>query len=167
VPQTALWEIATYDLKPPLNRVDGREHRVVQGGQVPEFHVVPNLALLQAAGVTILDLVNAIQARTWSTRPASMRQPSAGPGPGRRAGARRGGARPAGGQDHAGGRARARGRRGNVEPGHHARLHHGHRQRKAAVLLNIARQPSSNTVAVADAVAAQAMGAQQEAAAPA
>ena len=34
----------------------------MQGGQVPEFHVVPNLALLQAAGVTITDLVNAIQA---------------------------------------------------------------------------------------------------------
>ena len=35
---------------------------MVQGGKVPEFHVVPNLALLQSAGVTIPDLVNAIQA---------------------------------------------------------------------------------------------------------
>ena len=35
---------------------------IVQGGQVPEFHVVPNLALLAASGVTITDLVNAIQA---------------------------------------------------------------------------------------------------------
>jgi CzcA family heavy metal efflux pump len=62
VPQTRLWEIATYDLKPPLNRVDGVSTVTVQGGKVPEFHVVPNLALLQTAGVTILDLVNAIQA---------------------------------------------------------------------------------------------------------
>ncbi len=62
VPQTQLWEIATYDLKPPLNRVAGVSTVTVQGGQVPEFHVVPNLALLQAAGVTITDLVNAIQA---------------------------------------------------------------------------------------------------------
>ena len=62
VPQTRLWEIATYDLKPPLNRVSGVSTVTVQGGQVPEFHVVPNLALLAANGVTIADLVNAIQA---------------------------------------------------------------------------------------------------------
>src|SRR5208283_1801958 len=62
VPQTRLWEIATYDLRPPLNRVAGVSTVVVQGGQVPEFHVVPNLALMQTAGVTIPDLVNAIQA---------------------------------------------------------------------------------------------------------
>ena len=49
VPQTQLWEIATYDLKPPLNRVLGVSTVTVQGGQVPEFHVVPNLALLQTA----------------------------------------------------------------------------------------------------------------------
>jgi CzcA family heavy metal efflux pump len=62
VAQTRLWEIATYDLKPPLNRVAGVSTVVVQGGKVPEFHVVPNLALLTASGVTITDLVNAIQA---------------------------------------------------------------------------------------------------------
>ncbi|WP_158944740.1 efflux RND transporter permease subunit [Granulicella sp. S190] len=62
VSQTQLWEIATYDLKPPLNRVQGVSTVVVQGGKVPEFHVVPNLARLQASGVTLLDLVNGIQA---------------------------------------------------------------------------------------------------------
>ncbi len=62
VSQTRLWEIATYDLKPSLNRVSGVNTVTVQGGQVPEFHVVPNLARLQATGVTVLDLVNAIQA---------------------------------------------------------------------------------------------------------
>ncbi len=35
---------------------------IVQGGQVPEFHVVPDLALMQSAGVTIPDLVSAIEA---------------------------------------------------------------------------------------------------------
>ncbi len=50
VSQTRLWEIATYDLKPPLNRVNGVSTVVVQGGKVPEFHVIPNLARLQAAG---------------------------------------------------------------------------------------------------------------------
>ncbi len=62
VPQTRLWEIATYQLKPPLNRVSGVSTIVVQGGQVPEFHVVPNMAQLTATGVTIPDLVNAINA---------------------------------------------------------------------------------------------------------
>jgi CzcA family heavy metal efflux pump len=62
VPQTQLWEIATYDLKPPLNRVDGVSTVTVQGGMVPEYHVVPSPALLQSAGVTIPDLLNAIQA---------------------------------------------------------------------------------------------------------
>jgi CzcA family heavy metal efflux pump len=62
VSQTQLWQIATYSLKPPLNRVDGVSTVVVQGGQVPEFHVTPNLAMLQESGVTIPDLVNAIEA---------------------------------------------------------------------------------------------------------
>jgi CzcA family heavy metal efflux pump len=62
VPQTQLWEMATYQLKPPLNRVTGVSKVLVQGGQIPEYHVVPNLALLSQDGVTVTDLVNAIQA---------------------------------------------------------------------------------------------------------
>ncbi len=62
VPQTQLWEIATYNLKPPLNRVEGVSTVLVQGGQVPEFAVAPNPALLQATGVTVADVVNAINA---------------------------------------------------------------------------------------------------------
>lgn len=60
--QPQLWEMATYDLKPPLNRVPGVSMVTVQGGKIPEFHVIPNLAKLQASGVTILDLVNSMQA---------------------------------------------------------------------------------------------------------
>ena len=59
--QTQLWELATYTLKPPLNRVTGVSTVTIQGGAVPEFHIVPNMAKLQAAGVTILDVTNAIQ----------------------------------------------------------------------------------------------------------
>ncbi len=62
VSQSDLWELATYTLKPPLNRVDGVATVTVQGGQVPEYHVVPNLARLQASGITVLDLANAIGA---------------------------------------------------------------------------------------------------------
>jgi CzcA family heavy metal efflux pump len=61
VPQTRLWEIATYDLQPPLNRLPGVREVIVQGGQVPEFHVVPNPAKLLAAGVTPTDLLNAVR----------------------------------------------------------------------------------------------------------
>ncbi|HEY2472410.1 MAG TPA: efflux RND transporter permease subunit [Terracidiphilus sp.] len=62
IPQTRLWEIATYDLKPPLNRVSGVSTVLVQGGQVPEFHVVPDPALMQGAGITIPELAAAIEA---------------------------------------------------------------------------------------------------------
>jgi CzcA family heavy metal efflux pump len=60
VSQTALWSLANYELKPQLNRVGGVATVVVQGGKVPEFHIVPDPARLQAAGVTVLDLVNAV-----------------------------------------------------------------------------------------------------------
>ncbi|MGC2160289.1 MAG: efflux RND transporter permease subunit [Silvibacterium sp.] len=62
IPQTRLWEIATYDLKPPLNRLPGVSSVTVQGGQVPEFHVIPDLTRMQASSVTITDIVNAIDA---------------------------------------------------------------------------------------------------------
>ena len=61
VSQTRLWEIATYDLKPPLNRLDGVSTVTVQGGQVPEYHIVPNTAKLISAQIAIPDIVNAIQ----------------------------------------------------------------------------------------------------------
>ena len=49
VPQTRLWELATYELKPRLNRKIGVSTIVVQGGQEPEFEVKPDPArLLQA-----------------------------------------------------------------------------------------------------------------------
>src|SRR6476646_7344060 len=39
VPQTQLWERATYEMKPRLNRLDGVSTVLVQGGQQPEFHI--------------------------------------------------------------------------------------------------------------------------------
>lgn len=61
VPLTQLWDIATYQLKPPMNRAAGVSAVTVQSSQIPEYHVIPNLAQLQNSGVTIPDLVNAIQ----------------------------------------------------------------------------------------------------------
>ena len=156
VSQTRLWEIATYDLKPPLNRVAGVSTVVVQGGQVPEFHIVPNLALLQTAGVTILDLVNAVQVSNVIYSPGlyeANHQLILGL---------------VGAQVHDADQLRqlvvkttpagAPVRVADVATVEQAAMPvyttvtaNG----KASVLLNIARQPSSNTVAVADAVAAQ------------
>jgi CzcA family heavy metal efflux pump len=62
ITESDLWELATYTLKPPLNRVNGVATVTIQGGQVPEYHVVPNLARLQSSGITVLDLANAIGA---------------------------------------------------------------------------------------------------------
>ena len=156
VPLTQLWETATYDLKPPLNRVPGVSTVTVQGSQIPEFHVVPNLALMQTAGVTIPDLVNAIQASNIVDSPGlyeanhelilglvgaqvhdaeGLRQlvvkTTAAGAPVRVADVATVG--PA------------------IMPVYTTVTANG----KNGVLLQIARQPSSNTVAVADAVAAQ------------
>jgi CzcA family heavy metal efflux pump len=163
ISQTQLWELATYDLKPPLNRVAGVSTVTVQGGQVPEFHIVPNLALLQTSGVTITDLVNAIQASNIVDSPglyeanhqlilglvgaqvhdaAGLRQLVVKTTPG-------------GAPVHVGDIAAVE---SSTEPVYTTVTANG----KAAVLLNIARQPSSNTVAVADAVAAEVVQLKQK-----
>ncbi|HTW45995.1 MAG TPA: efflux RND transporter permease subunit [Acidobacteriaceae bacterium] len=152
--QTELWEIATYQLKPPLNRVAGVSTVTVQGGQVPEFHIVPHMALMQNAGITIQDLVNAVQSSNIIQSPGLYQDHhelilslvgaqvhdvqelanlvvKVTPG---------------GAPVHVSDVATVE--RG-VMPVYTAVTANG----KPAVLLNIARQPSSNTVAVADAVA--------------
>ncbi len=156
VPQTQLWELATYDLKPPLNRVLGVSTVTVQGGQVPEFHIVPNLSRLQAAGVTLLELVNAVQESNIIDSPGlyeANHELILGL---------------IGAQAHSaaelsnlivktspGGVAIRVGDVATVEhatmPVYTAVRSNG----KPAVLLNIARQPSGNTVAVANGVAAE------------
>ena len=156
VSQTRLWEIATYDLKPPLNRVDGVSTVVVQGGKVPEFHIVPNLARLQSTGVTMLDIVNAVQASNIIDSPGLYEA------------------------NHelilglVGAQAHDASQLGNlvvkttasgvpvrvedvatVEPSTMPVYTSVRSNGKPSVLLNIARQPASNTVAVANAVAAE------------
>src|SRR5256714_10216671 len=61
VPPNKLWEIATYDLKPRLNRLDGVATVIIQGGRVPEFQVTPDPARLLAAGITVPDILDAIK----------------------------------------------------------------------------------------------------------
>ncbi len=156
VPQTQLWQIATYDLKPPLNRVDGVSTVVVQGGQVPEFHVLPNLAMMQTTGVTIPDLVNAIDAANIVDSPGlyeANHQLILG-----LVGAQ---VHDADGLQQLVVKTTAAGAPVRVAdvatveqatmPVYTTVTANG----KSAVLLNIARQPSSNTVSVANAVAQQ------------
>ncbi|HEX4311606.1 MAG TPA: efflux RND transporter permease subunit [Acidobacteriaceae bacterium] len=156
VSQTRLWELATYELKPPLNRLDGVSTVTVQGGQKPEFHVIPNTAKLISAQLTISDLVNAIQQTNLIQSPglyeanhqlilslvgdqASNLQQLA---------AISIKATPAGVPVHLADVAQVV---TATEPVYTIVTSNG----QPAVLLNIARQPDSNTVAVADEVAAQ------------
>src|SRR5438105_4716021 len=60
VPQTDLWELATYDLKPRLNRLSGVATVVVQGGQQPEFHVTVDPSKMLRARVSVNDILGAI-----------------------------------------------------------------------------------------------------------
>jgi multidrug efflux pump subunit AcrB len=61
ISQDKLWEIATYDIKPRINRLDGVASVLVQGGRVPEFQVSPDPARLLSTGVTVTDLLEAIR----------------------------------------------------------------------------------------------------------
>jgi CzcA family heavy metal efflux pump len=60
MPQDKLWELATYELKPRLNRQDGVSSVVVQGGRVPEFEVRPDPAMLVQTGITIPNILDAV-----------------------------------------------------------------------------------------------------------
>src|SRR5436309_1680839 len=58
--QTDLWELATYEIKPRLNRLPGVASVLIQGGQRPEFHVVVDPARMLRAKTSIADIVGAI-----------------------------------------------------------------------------------------------------------
>jgi CzcA family heavy metal efflux pump len=60
VPQTRLWELATYELKPRLNRMIGVSTIVVQGGQEPEFEVRPDPAKLLQTQINVPAILDAI-----------------------------------------------------------------------------------------------------------
>jgi multidrug efflux pump subunit AcrB len=59
VPQTQLWELATYEIKPRLNRLNGVATVIVQGGQQPEFQITPDPARMLRARVTVQDILDA------------------------------------------------------------------------------------------------------------
>jgi CzcA family heavy metal efflux pump len=61
VTQSALWELATYELKPRMNRLTGVSQVVVQGGQEPEFEIRPDPAKLLQTQVTIPSILDAVR----------------------------------------------------------------------------------------------------------
>jgi len=58
--QGDLWELANHSIKPRLNRVNGVSSVVLQGGTVPEFQVEPDPAKLLEAGVTVPAILDAV-----------------------------------------------------------------------------------------------------------
>jgi CzcA family heavy metal efflux pump len=58
--QSDLWELANYNIKPRLNRVNGVSTVVLQGGNVPEFQIEPDPAKLLEAGVTVPAILDAV-----------------------------------------------------------------------------------------------------------
>jgi multidrug efflux pump subunit AcrB len=60
ISQQQLWEMATYDIKPRLASLVGVGTIVIQGGQVPEFHIIPDPAKLRVTGVSISDILSAV-----------------------------------------------------------------------------------------------------------
>ena len=60
MPQTDLWELATYQIKPRLNSLPGVASVLIQGGHRPEFHVTVDPAQMLRAKTSIADIVNAV-----------------------------------------------------------------------------------------------------------
>jgi multidrug efflux pump subunit AcrB len=60
VSQTQLWETATYDMKPRLNRLSGVASVLIQGGQQPEFQITPNPALMIKSKVSVPNILDAV-----------------------------------------------------------------------------------------------------------
>ena len=74
VPQTRIWEMATYEIKPRLNRMTGVSTVVVQGGQEPEFEVRPDPAKLVETAMTIPNILDAIGRSNLIDSPGLIRE---------------------------------------------------------------------------------------------
>jgi CzcA family heavy metal efflux pump len=61
VPQTRLWELATYEMKPRLNRLNGVATVVVQGGQEPEFEIRLDPAKMLQTAVTVPAILDGLK----------------------------------------------------------------------------------------------------------
>jgi CzcA family heavy metal efflux pump len=55
-----LWSLATYTVKPRLNRVNGVSSIRIMGGEPPEFQITPRPGDLLRTGITVSDLLDAV-----------------------------------------------------------------------------------------------------------
>ncbi|HUJ48727.1 MAG TPA: efflux RND transporter permease subunit, partial [Bryobacteraceae bacterium] len=156
IPQTTLWELANYTMKPRLNRANGVSSIVVQGGQVPEFQIQPDPAKMVEAGVTVPNILDAITRSNMIDSPGLIEenhQLILTLMSGQARGLSDIGniiikSTPAGAAVHINDVAAVN---NSVMPVYTVVTANG----KAAVLLNVYRQPDSNTVDVANAVHAE------------
>lgn len=72
VPPTDLWELATYEIKPRLNRVEGVSTVVIQGGQEPEFQITPDPAKLLTSGIRVSDILESVRRTNLIDSPGLM-----------------------------------------------------------------------------------------------
>ncbi len=74
IPQTELWQLATYTIKPQLNRLLGVSTIVVQGGQEPEFQIQPDPEKLIESQITVPNLLDAISKSNLIDSPGLLEQ---------------------------------------------------------------------------------------------
>jgi multidrug efflux pump subunit AcrB len=72
IPQTRLWEIATYQIKPRINRVNGVSSVLIQGDQIPEYDIIPDPAKLLRTGITVQQIMTAVQNANMIESPGLM-----------------------------------------------------------------------------------------------
>ncbi|HVB85166.1 MAG TPA: efflux RND transporter permease subunit [Candidatus Dormibacteraeota bacterium] len=60
VSQQQLWDLATYNIKPRLAALLGVSTILIQGGEVPEYHIVPDPAKLQRTSVSMSAILDAV-----------------------------------------------------------------------------------------------------------
>src|SRR5271169_4753453 len=72
VSQSQLWELATYDLKPRINRLPGVATVLIQGGQVPEFQITPDSGRMLKSKVAVQDILDAVNNANLIDSPGMM-----------------------------------------------------------------------------------------------
>jgi CzcA family heavy metal efflux pump len=72
IPQTRLWELATYEMKPRLNRISGVSTVIVQGGQEPEFEIRIDPPKMLEAAVTVPNILDAVAKSNMIDSPGLM-----------------------------------------------------------------------------------------------
>ncbi|MGH9688349.1 MAG: efflux RND transporter permease subunit [Candidatus Acidiferrales bacterium] len=60
VSQRQLWELATYTIKPRIAALPSISTVLIQGGAVPEYHIVPDPAKLRVTSTSISDILSAV-----------------------------------------------------------------------------------------------------------